>query len=314
MKAAIINEFGSPEVFEVKEVTDAQLVKENDVTIEMKASGINPVDWKTRKGNLKMILGSPFPIILGYDAAGIVKKTGSSVTLFQPGDRVHGRLDKKFGKAYAELAVCSENALAKLPKAISFEEGAAIPLASLTALQALRDKGKIKTGQEVLINGASSGVGHYALQLAKYYGAVTTAVCSSRHKKMMDELKPDYHIDYEKIDFTQSEKKYDLIFDVVGKETFLSCKHNLKKSGTYITSLPRPKLLVHKPLAMLLGKKVKTLLMKPLGDDISFMDELILQKKVKSYIDKIYPLEKIAEAHKYSQTGRAEGKIVIKIK
>ena len=313
MKAAVINEFGPPEVLKIDEI-QSPVPRAHEVLIKVHATSINPIDWKTRKGNLKFILGSNFPIVLGYDAAGTVVLTGSKVTKFKKGDQVYGRLDRKFGGALAEYAVGSENVFSHKPPTLSWEQAAAVPLAALTALQGLRDKGEIKKGQKILINGASGGVGHFALQIARYFETETTAVCSSRHQNMMKDLGPHRWIDYTKEDFKTKKDKYDIIFDTVGTETYLSCRHLLNPGGIYVNTLPRPKILYHRMISLFSqGKKVKTFLMKAEGTDLDFINQLIRENKFKIYVDKIFPLEQVSEAHKYSQTGKAEGKVVVKI-
>ncbi len=313
MKAAIITSYGSPEQFKIRDIPKPE-IKDNEILIRVMASSVNPVDWKTRKGNLKFILGSKFPMVLGYDASGEVVKTGKLVSKFKKGDHVYSRLDRRYGKAYAEYAAGTEKAFALKPENISFEEAAAIPLAALTALQALRNNCRLKKGDCVLINGASGGVGHFAIQIVKEFGGISTAICNGNHQKMLDELKPDHFIDYTKIDFKDSQEKYDIIFDVVGTESFMTCRHLLKKGGTYITALPRPKLILHLFFSLFIpGKKVKTILMKARGSDIEYLNKLIQLGKFKVFIDKTFTLEEISKAHTYSEQGHTEGKIVIKI-
>ena len=192
---------------------------------------------------------------------------------------------------------------------------AAIPLAGQTALQALRDKGRIKPGQKILIIGAAGGVGHYALQLSKHFGAETTAVCSSMHEKLLALLKPDHHIDYRKEDYLDGNKLYDIIFDAAGVKTFLSCKKILAPGGIYITVLPRLKLLVHKIIALFTkGKKVRSLLQKSQGSDLEVLKKLAEEEKLISVIDSIHPLDKVSEAHKRAESYSTEGKIIIKVK
>ncbi len=313
MKAAIINKFGKPEVLQIEEIS-VPVIANNEILIQLKASSVNPVDWKHRLGNHKYILGSGFPIVLGYDAAGIVEKTGKNISKFIKGDRVYSCVNRKYGGAYAEFAASTEDTLAKIPDKLSFEEAAAIPLAAVTALQGLRDKGKIKTGDKVLINGAASGVGHFAVQIAKYFKANITAVCSSRHNEMMTLLKPDVHIDYNDINIKSLNEKFDIIFDVIGSESFRSLKHLLKPGGRYITTLPRPKVLAHKLLSLFTrGKKAITFLMKSKGTDLEFINQLIEQDKFRVIIDKVYSLEDIQQAHIHSESGNVEGKIVVRI-
>lgn len=312
MKAAVINKYGDPDVFEIIDVREP-LPKEHEVMIRVYASSINPVDWKLRNGNWRFLFRGKFPVILGFDASGEVIKVGNKVTKFKPGDTVISRLDRKFGGAYAEYAVGSESTFSLIPAGLTYEQAAALPLAGVYALQALRDKGKISKDKKVLINGASGGVGHFAVQLAKILGGEVTAITSHRHKQMMDELKPDRWIDYTKQDFLRQVDKYDIIFDVVGNKNFFKCKHILKRGGIYITSLPRPKLLIHKGYSVFTGKKVKGFLMKSKASDLDLLCKFVEEGSLKIYVDQIFNLSEISKAHHYSQSGRAEGKIVVKI-
>jgi NADPH:quinone reductase-like Zn-dependent oxidoreductase len=192
---------------------------------------------------------------------------------------------------------------------------AAIPMAGQTALQALRDKGRIKPGQKILIIGAAGGVGHYALQLSRIFGAETTAVCRSRHEKLLSLLRPDHHIDYVKEDYLKGEMRYDIILDAAGVKTFLSCKRILKPGGIYLTLLPRPKILVHKTVALFTrGKKARSLLQKSLGSDLECLKEMAEAGKLISVIDSIHPLDQISAAHRRAESYGTEGKIIIKVK
>ncbi len=314
MKAAVIYEYGGPDVFRTEEIP-APEIRMSEVLIKVHAASVNPVDWKQRNGNLKHFLKGRFPIILGYDVSGEIVKCGEEVRNFKPGDQVCCRLTRRFGGAFAEYAPALESALAMKPDTIDHLHAAALPLAGITALQALRDKGGIKPGMEVLILGAAGGVGHFALQLARHYGTKVTAVCSSRHEEMMKDLKPEYLIDYALQDFKQTDKRYDIIFDAAGVESFLSCKHILHPGGVYITSLPRPILLIHKLVSIFTkGKKVRTLLMRSLGRDLDFIITLVLDGKLKSYIDSVFTLEKLADAHRRAEEYSTEGKILIRVR
>ena len=287
MKAAIINKFGKPNVFEIAELSVPQ-VNDDQILVKIYASSINPMDYKSRQGNHKYILGSKFPVILGYDMAGIVIKTGENTKRFKVGDKVHGRSDVKYGGTLAQFGVTSEHTLSHIPEILSFNEAAGIPLAALTALQALRDKGKIKTGDNVLITGATGGVGHFAVQLVKYFDAKCFAVASSKHHEFITELAPDVFIDYTTNDFKNLNEKFDIIFDAAGKESYLSCKHLLKRKGVYITSLPRPKLLIHKVISLFNAGYVKTLLMKSNHKDLDFVNSLVSKGIIKIKIDKVF--------------------------
>ncbi len=314
MKAAVIYEYGGPEVFRYEEIPQPEM-EEDEVLVEVHAASVNPVDWKQRQGNHKFFLKARFPIVPGYDISGRIIKCGSEVTKFKDGDQIFCRLTKRFGGAFAEYATARESALSLKPENMDHIHAAAIPLAGQTALQALRDKGRIKPGQKIMIIGAAGGVGHYALQLSKHFGAETTAVCSSGHEKLLALLKPDHHIDYRKEDYLDGNKLYDIIFDAAGVKTFLSCKKILAPGGIYITVLPRLKLLVHKIMALFTkGKKVRSLLQKSQGSDLEILKKLAEEEKLISVIDSIHPLDKVSEAHRRAESYSTEGKIIIKVK
>ena len=314
MKAAVIYEYGGPDVFRYEEIPQPE-IQEDEVLVEVHAASVNPVDWKQRKGNHKLFLKARFPIVPGYDISGRIFKCGSDVTNFKDGDQVFCRLTNRFGGAFAEYAKARESSLSLIPENMDHIHAAAIPMAGQTALQALRDKGRIKPGQKILIIGAAGGVGHYALQLAKIFGGETTAVCSSRHEKLLVLLKPDHHIDYNKEDYLDRNKLYDIIFDAAGVKTFLSCKKILATGGIYITVLPRPKLLVHKIIALFTkGKKVRSLLQKSQGSDLEVLKKLVEEEKLISVIDSIHPLDKVSEAHRRAESYSTDGKIIIKVK
>ncbi len=314
MKAAVIYEYGGPEVFQYEEIPQPE-IGEHEVLVEVHAASVNPVDWKQRNGNHKLFLKARFPIIPGYDISGRIIKCGSEVRNFKDGDQVFCRLTRRFGGAFAEYASATESALSLKPDNMDHIHAAAIPMAGQTALQALRDKGRIKPGQKIMIIGAAGGVGHYALQLSRIFGAETTAVCSSRHDKLMALLKPDHYIDYNKEDYLGGEKCYDIIFDAAGVKSFLSCKKILVPGGIYITVLPRPKLLFHKIIALFSkGKKVRSLIQKSQGLDLEVLKKLVEEEKLISVIDSIHPLDKVSEAHKRAEAYSTEGKIIIKVK
>lgn len=313
MKAAVIYEYGSPEVFRIEEINRPS-IRDDELLIKVKAASINPIDWKQRQGWHRFFLKAHFPVVLGYDVAGEIEECGTKVNAFKPGDQVYTRLTRRFGGAFAEYAAASLAILAKKPENISWQEAAAVPLASVTALQGLRDYCKLKKGEKVLIIGAAGGVGHFALQLSKIMGGVTVAVCSSRHKKMMEELNPDDFIDYTQVDYKTLTEKYDVIFDAASVENFPDCKHILNPGGRYLTTLPRPKLLIHKTIAVFTRrKKVKTFLMKSSGPDLEFISDLIRKNKLKIFIDSVFPLDKIADAHRRAEEYHTEGKIVVTI-
>ncbi len=314
MKTAIINSWGTPDVFEIKE-TKRPEPNDDQVLIKVFASSINPVDWKHRLGNHKYMLGAPFPITLGYDVAGEVAAVGNNITRFKIGDKVFGDLDKKYGGGLAEFAVGNEHCFALVPANNSMEVMAAYPLVTLTALQALRDKALVSAGKTVLINGASGGVGHIAVQIATILGASTIAVASTRAQKMVESLNCTSFIDYKKNDVLSINEKLDVFFDVIGNYSFLQTKHLLKPGGIYISTLPRPKIVVHKLLQPFSnGKKVKAILRKHSAADMDQIAQWVEEGKLQVVIDKQFDLDHIAEAHSYSESGKTLGKSVVLIK
>lgn len=316
MKAATINSFGNPDVFKIVE-SEKPIPKEDQILIQVFATSINPIDWKQRKGNHKLILGSKFPIILGYDVCGEVVEIGSNVNKFKSGDTVYGVLDNKYGGALAEFAIGSENCFAIKPESISNEEAAAYPMVSLTSLQALRDKAKLQYGQTVLINGASGGVGHIALQMAKLMGARVIAVASSSSKDFVNQFEPDVFVDYTQQDILTLDEKVDVVFDVASNLSFSKCKKILNPNGVYI-NLEYINTMKRMPLYKLQqlfskGKRVKALLMKQNTDDLNIISKWIEEGKVKIHVDEVFNLKNITAAHDYAQKGHNKGKNVVVI-
>ncbi len=312
MKAAIINQYGSPEVFQYVEVEKPQF-SPKQLLVKVYCSSVNPIDWKIRKGMLKILTGNKFPMILGFDVAGEVVFIGSSVTRFKVGDAIYAQLDQRAFGTYAEYAAVSENIAAHKPENMTYEQAAAVPLAAMTALQALRDKGQLKTGHSVLINGASGGVGTFAVQIAKVLGATEiTGVCSGQNSELVKSLGANRVIDYTQQDFTKENIKYDIVFDVVGNRSFSDCKRVLQPNGIYITTQPFPGNFLRSFLTSLLpGQKYKVILVQSNGSDLAYLKEQIEEGKIRAFIDRVYPLSFIAAAHIYSETERATGKVVI---
>lgn len=310
MKAVVIHKYGSADVLQYEEV-EAPKIKPDELLLKVHAAGVNPIDWKIRKGMLKIITGNKFPMTLGFDLAGEVVEIGSQVSGFRVGDEIYGSVGVP-GGAYAEFAAVPQTVAAKKPTNISFEEAAALPVAALTALQSLRDKANIQPSQSVLINGASGGVGIFAVQIAKALGAGVTGICSSRNFDLVKSLGADYLIDYKQQDFTQNQVQYDIILDAVAKTTFDNCKKVLKPKGVYVTTLPTFQNMVAIALTTVFGnQKAKFILAQPNTADLLYLNELIETGKLRVVIDCIYPLKEVAEAHIYSESERAKGKIVV---
>ena len=313
MKAAIIDRYGSPEVLQIKEVEQPQ-IESDQMLVKVHASSINPIDWKIRKGLLKNRSGNEFPMILGYDLSGEVIEVGERINQFHPGDSIYARLDQSTGGAYAEYAAVSKAVAAAKPNNMSHEEAATVPLAAMTALQALQNKGKIEAGQKVLINGASGGVGIFAVQIAKVLGAEVTGVCSGSNVELVKSLGADRVINYKEQDFTEDNVKYDIVFDVVGNRTPPECKSVLKDDGVYITTQPTPDDKLNEWKQKLMpNQKAEVIMLQSNAEDLVYLTKQIEAGKIKTAIDRTYRLSEIADAHAYSETEHATGKIAIAI-
>lgn len=311
MKAAVIDRYGSPYGFQIREMPEP-VPKADEILVQVKASSVNPVDWKIRKGNLKIVTGTDFPKILGSDFSGEVVETGTEIKDYKKGDAVFGIIPAVKGGAYAEYVKVKPSKLAIKPANIGYEEAAAIPLAGLTALQGLRDHGQLRPEQRVLINGASGGVGSFAVQIAKAMGAVVTGVCSTRNLELVKELGAEHVIDYTKEEVLSAQQKYHLIFDVQGNLSFSKAKKSLYDDGLMVTTLPSLKSLAEVMLSKLTRhKKMKTFFLKPNHADLADLKRLAEEGKMKSRIDRTYKLEELPEAHEYSEEGHARGKIII---
>jgi NADPH:quinone reductase-like Zn-dependent oxidoreductase len=316
MKAIIYTKFGPPEVLHLQEV-ERPSPKANEVLIKIYATTVVKEDPDMRASPGYNGLLKPRNPILGQELAGEVESIGKNVTRFKPGDQVFG-IDS-FG-AYAEYKCMPENgALAIKPANLSYEDAASLPNGALTALPFLRDKGNIRSEQTVLIYGASGSVGSVAVQMAKYYGAEVTGVCSTTNLEWVKSLGVDQVIDYTKEDFTENGKTYDIIFDTIGKSSFSECKGSLTDEGIYLATVPTPVIMLQALWTAKSGsKKVKFAAtgLRPSSEkikDLVFLSELIEAGKIIPVIDRCYPLEQIAEAHQYVETGHKKGNVVITI-
>jgi NADPH:quinone reductase-like Zn-dependent oxidoreductase len=317
MRAAIYRSYGPPEVLEIKDVEQPSIKDDDRVLMRVHNASVNPYDYLFRKGylptRLENGLTKPKSHILGIDVAGTIEAVGKNVHRFKVGDHVFGSC---LG-SHAEYVCPRQSFLSLMPKNATFEEAAAVPCAAQTALQALRDVAQIKQGQRVLIYGASGGIGHFAVQLARYFEAEVTAVCSTSNLQWVKDLGAHYVVDYTKEDFTDNGKKYDVILDAVGKRTFFSCLRSLTEMGVYITeNAIYPKYHpVQLMLSSLIGrKKAKVHLAKPNDRDLDFLRSLVEEEKVRPVIEKCFPLDQIVEAHRHVESGRTKGKVVLEIK
>jgi len=316
MKAIVYTKFGPPEVLQLKEVRNPT-PKDNEVLIKIYATTVvkEEPDMRASPGFNGFL--KPRNPILGQELAGEIEAIGKDVTRFKPGDQVFGF--DMFG-AYAEYKCMPENgALVIKPANMSYEEAASVPNGALTALPFLRDKGKIQSGQTVLIVGASGSVGAAAVQLARYYGAEVTGVCSTANLEWVKSLGADQVIDYTREDFTKNGKTYDIIFDTVGKRSFSECKGSLSDEGIYLTTVPTPVIMLQALCPARSGSKKVKFIAAGLRSgrekikDLAFLTELIEAGRMKAVMDRCYPLEQIAEAHRYVEQGHKKGNVVITV-
>ncbi|MDH4231931.1 MAG: NAD(P)-dependent alcohol dehydrogenase [Nitrospirota bacterium] len=313
MKAAVIDRYGGSEVVHIRDVTPP-VSGRSDVLVRVHAASVNPLDWKVRSGMTKILTGRAFPKILGSECAGEIVEKGAGVTLFQKGDQVIVYPGIRRLGAFAEyVAAGGQNTFLK-PRNITFGQASGIPVAGIAALQALRDLGHIEPGMKVLINGASGGVGHFAVQIAKVFNSAVTAVCSDANADFARGLGADRTIDYLKEDFTKGEERFDVIFDAVTKRTFAECRKALTPTGVYVSTLPSFSVLLNQyVLGFLTGRKAASVMVRPNATDMEWMRTQIEEGRIKVVVDRVYPLEQIREAFAYSETGKARGKIIIKI-
>lgn len=311
MKAAIINHYGTSQELTITDVPKPD-VDTHDVLIRVHVSGINPVDTKVREGAMKLMLSGEFPKILGAECAGVVEDVGLMVTDLQPGDRVVASLGIA-GGGYAEYAVAKRKNVSKLPDAVPFEQAAALPVAALTALQSLREKGHLRPGDTVLINGASGGVGTFAVQLARILGGQITAVCSAENEALVRELGADHVLDYHAVDFTKQSARYRVIFDAVGKSSFDECRDVLTEDGTYITTVPSPKQILEQVTTIFTSQKAESIIASFNQEDAAWLLKQMAEGQLKTIIDRTYRLDEIAQVHAYSESGKAKGKILLRL-
>jgi len=321
MKAVVFEEYGPPEVLQLKEV-EKPTPSDDEILVKIHTASVNAGDWHTLRGTpflFRLLNGLRRPKnkakILGDDMAGRVEAVGGNVKQFKPGDEVFGI--SNFG-AFAEYRCVTEDKLARKPANVTFEAAAAVPIVGLTALQGLRDAGKIQSGQRVLINGASGGVGTFAVQIAKSFGAEVTGVCSTSKLDMVRSIGADHVIDYTREDFTESGQHYDLVFSVGGNHPISNYRRALSPAGTYVcaggSTAQYFQALLLGPLISIIGRKKMGIVVPNLKqEDLVYLIELCDAGKVVPVIDKRYPLCEVPEAIRYVEEGHAEGKVVITV-
>lgn len=323
MNAIVFHQYGSPDVLNVERVPKP-VPSDNEVLVKVHATSVNAGDWHLMRGDPFLIrlgagLRQPKTQILGADVAGRVEAVGSKVTQFRPGDAVFGDLSRFGFGAFAEYAAAPEDAFVLKPDNLTFAQAAAVPEAAVTALQGLRDHGQIQPGQKVLINGASGGVGHFAVQIAKALGAEVTGVCSTRKVEMVRSIGADHVIDYTKEDFTKNGRQYDLILAVGGNVPISAYRRALSPEGRYVmiggSSMTQffQAMLMGPWLSMTGKQKMGLMLVKPNQKDLAFVAELLDNGKVAPVIDKAYPFTELPDAIRYLEAGYARGKVVINV-
>ena len=321
MKAINYYNYGSPDVLRFEEI-QKPTAGDNEVLIKVRAASVNPLDWHFMRGTpyfLRMMAGlrKPKDRRLGVDVAGRVEAVGKNVTQFNPGDEVFGSCRG----AFAEYVCTEESALVKKPDNLTSEQAASVPVAAFTALQGLRDKAHIQSGHKVLINGAAGGVGTFAVQIAKSFGAEVTGVCSTKNVEMVRSIGADHVIDYTQKDFTKSGERYDLFFDCVGNHSLSACRRILNPGGSYVPVGgsagrwmigPLARGITTRVLSWFVSQKlVAFFLAKSSKEDLAVMCELMKAGKVTPVIDKRYSLSEVPEAIRYLEAGHARGKVVI---
>lgn len=309
MRAMVYDDYGDASVLHETKV-ELPCRSAGQLLIEVSASSVNPIDYRLRSGEMKGLLPGGFPRIPGYDVAGVVVYSDSESD-FRAGDRVMAFLDSIRGGACAHYAACSERVVAKLPNDMPMEIAAAIPLAGTTALQSLRDHGKMKSGHRVLINGASGGVGAFAIQIAKASGCDVAAVASDDNRQFCLKLGADQFIDYQSKDFTQATQKWDIVFDAAGKSGYCDARDVLNEGGRYVSTEPDVKGMLMTVLTWPLSKSGTVMLAKPNGDDLRELIALYEAGRLHVTIDRRYRLAELAEAHRRVETGVDRGKVVV---
>jgi NADPH:quinone reductase-like Zn-dependent oxidoreductase len=320
MKAAVYTRYGPPDAIQITDV-EKPVPKDNEVLLKVRAASVNPLDAGLMKGkphSFRILFGLRKPRLTrpGVDVAGQVEAVGRNVMQFKPGDEVFGMCKG----AFAEYACAPESGLSIKPANLTFEQAASAPVAALTALQGLRDKGHIQPGQKVLINGAAGGVGTFAVQIAKSFGADVTGVCSTRNVEIVRSIGADQVIDYTRQDFTESGKRYDLIFDCFVNHSLSACRRALNPQGLYLMVGAPPKrwmidilapVIKALVLSLFVSQKFVVYIARSSREDLTTMSELMASGKVKPVIDKRYKLSEVPEAIQYLEQRHARGKVII---
>lgn len=308
MKKITYNQYGTNDVLNLSNIKESEPI-DNELLIEIKAASINPIDWKLRQGEMKIMSGKNFPKGIGCDFSGIVKKIGSNVTEFKKGDTVFGWMPYKEAGSFAETIIAKESLLVKKPTNINFKEAACLPMTGATALTALKEKGNIKKGYEILINGCTGGVGHMATQIVKNFGAKITGVCSGDNIEVAKKLGVDNVVDYKKQSIYSLDKKFDIIFDTVGNLSYKKSKTLLKPNGKFLDLNPKNLLDI---LYGLISSKYKVIMTNVKKGHLIELAKLTKTEKIKPIIGKIVNLDEAIKAISSLEKGeKILGKTII---
>ena len=311
MRAMVIDQYGGPEMLHAATVP-RPLPTRGQVLVRTRFVGVNPKDVVVRKGKFQVATGKKFPLIVGHDIAGEVVEAGLGADLAE-GDLVYGMINDLAGRAYAEYAAVDCQQLTKAPSSVELRVAAAVPLASQTALQALRNQARVEPGQHILINGASGGVGVFAIQIAKVLGAEVTAVCSHRNVDLVNELGADRVIDYTETELVDLDERFDAIFDVFGNYRFDKLKHLLTPRGTYVQTIPSSRIFKDVARTFVRGKRAKLVIVKSRRKQLDWIRQQIDAGSMRVVVDRTFPLDEAPEAHRYMETKRARGKVVLEV-
>lgn len=311
MRAIVIQRYGGPEVLEEISVP-RPIPKRGQVLVKTSFIGVNPKDVIVRKGKFKIATGRKFPLIVGHDIAGEVVEVGAGADL-TVGDNVFGMINDFAGRAYAEYAAVDADQLGIVPTTIDLRIAAAVPLAAQTALQGLRDDARIASGHNVLINGASGGVGVFAVQIAKIFGARVTAVCSHRNIDLARELGADEVIDYTQANLLASNEQFDIFYDVFGNYSFDKVVHLLKSRGTYVQTIPSARIFKDVARTAIRRQRAKLVVVRSRRSQLDWLRAQIDGGRLRVVLDRTFALSQASDAHRYMETKRARGKVVLEV-
>lgn len=309
MKAIIYDDYGDAGVLHLAEVPVPRRLP-GQIMIQVMASSINPIDYRLRRGEMKGLLPGGFPRVPGYDVAGTIAECADDSS-FSVGDRVMAFLDSAHGGACAELAVCAVDSAALIPDEMSFEDAAAIPLAGTTALQSLRDHGRMQRDSRVLVNGASGGVGMFGVQIAKAFGCHVDAVASGANRDFCLDLGADHFYDYEQVDFTDASERWDIVFDAAGKSAFWDAREVMNEGGRYVSTEPDVKGMLMTVFSWPFSKSGTIMLARPRSEDLRELIRMYESAEVKVTIDSRFAFADTAEAHRRIENGVDRGKVVL---